>query len=200
MSSPILLITSSFLLVDCDQIQSSISHYYYTPARGVLVGSLCAVAVLLFIYKGYSRTDNILSNVACLSCLGVAFFPTAVDPHDLTTCVNELVEHNIFSLLHACSAAGQFITLGYLPLFIFCRTHKNAQPTPQKLIRNKVYKICGITMYFTFILIVIYVLGLQGKYPELDYCNPVLALEALALIAFGFSWLIKGEAFFKDKV
>ena len=40
-------------------IQSSISSYYYTGTRDVLVGSLWAIGFFLLSYKGYERIDSI---------------------------------------------------------------------------------------------------------------------------------------------
>jgi len=38
-------------------IQDSISSYYYTDMRDVLVGSLCAIGVFLWSYRGYDDPD-----------------------------------------------------------------------------------------------------------------------------------------------
>ena len=45
-------------------IQPSISAYYYTSMRNILVGDLCAIAVFLIACKGYSRFDAILGDLA----------------------------------------------------------------------------------------------------------------------------------------
>src|SRR5919199_3499875 len=73
-------------------IQDSISSYYYTRMRDVLVGSLCATGVFLFSYKGYDDpnrawrrlpfkgTDDLASTIAGISAVGVALFPTQSGP------------------------------------------------------------------------------------------------------------------------
>jgi hypothetical protein len=38
-------------------IQHSVSGYYYTVMRDVLVGSLCAIGVFLWSYRGYDDPD-----------------------------------------------------------------------------------------------------------------------------------------------
>lgn len=62
-------------------LRTSISSYYYTPARGVFVGSLVAVGVCLVVIKGNTDVEDILLNIAgCLAPV-VAFVPVA-DPHE----------------------------------------------------------------------------------------------------------------------
>ena len=79
-SLPIVLVAGNSLLFDGD-VKGSISSYYYTPMRGVFVGSLCVLAVFFLSYQHRPlpnfRWDNIVSTCASLAALGVAFFPTA---------------------------------------------------------------------------------------------------------------------------
>lgn len=72
----------------------SISEFYHTPAREVLVAIIGAIAVFLMSYKGYAvdadraernwaerhLTDRRVSWAAALGALGVAFFPTGMRP------------------------------------------------------------------------------------------------------------------------
>ena len=44
--------------------QSSISAYYYTPVRAVLVGSLFAVGLALIVYKGQDPREDFCLNLA----------------------------------------------------------------------------------------------------------------------------------------
>ena len=61
---PIVLVLGSVLVSNCDEIQSSISDYYHTLMRDVLVGTLCGIALFLFTYKGYDKRDNIAGTLA----------------------------------------------------------------------------------------------------------------------------------------
>lgn len=45
------------------------------PVRGAFVGGLCAIGFCLFLYKGFSRGENILLNFAAIFAAGVAFIP-----------------------------------------------------------------------------------------------------------------------------
>ena len=54
-------------------------------------------------------------------------------------------------------------------------------------------------MVSSLILIAVYLFALEGKISILDKIHPVFCFEATALLAFGLSWLIKGEFFLKDE-
>jgi len=59
----------------------SMSSYYTVevwPARDVLVGSLCAVGVFLFLFHGLSRLENWLLNFAGIAVIAVALIPMSV--------------------------------------------------------------------------------------------------------------------------
>ena len=58
-----------------EQLPDSISKTYYTSARNLFVGSLSAVALFMFFYNGYNKTEDWLGNFAGIFAIGVAFFP-----------------------------------------------------------------------------------------------------------------------------
>lgn len=57
----------------------SISAYYYTPARAVFVGALCAIGASLIIYRGSTAVENVLLDFAGFLSFVVAFVPTDFD-------------------------------------------------------------------------------------------------------------------------
>ena len=179
------------MLLDGPGIQASISNYYYTGMRNVFVGTLCAIGVFLLSYRGYERTDDIAGDIACVLSVGVAFFPTtpAGTPSDA---------QRLIGRLHLASAAGFFLTLSYFSLILFTKTDPTKQPTARKLQRNRVYRACGGIMLGAIGLIVLYALLPRNVTGSLDRLDPVFWLEALAVVAFGVSWLTKGEAILKD--
>ncbi len=192
---PLVLLIGTIVLNDCQEIQGSISAYYYTDMRNVLVGILSAVAFYLFSYRGYDKKDRILSAICGLASLGVAFLPTSVEP-PLTACVNELVEDSIISTLHFVSAGVFFLMSAYISIVQF--TKGSRLPTPQKLKRNNIYRLAGIIMILSIAVIVIYITWLEHSYPHLAIYKPVFWLETFALWAFGISWLVKGEFILED--
>jgi len=193
---PILLLLGSFIIGDCDQIQGSISAYYYTSVRNIFVGILCAVSFYLFSYNGYDQKDRILSAMCGLCSLGIAFLPTSVDP-PLTNCVTQLVEDSMISNLHFFFAGSFFLLSAYISINQF--TLGSPTPTKQKLKRNRVYRQCGYVMILSIVLIGIYTVILRDKFPELVNLKPIFWLESIALWAYGASWLVKGEFLLADE-
>ncbi len=63
------------LHVDC--WQTSISSYYYTPARAIFVGGLIAIGVSLLVIKGSTRREDVLFNIAGLLAPVVGVVPTS---------------------------------------------------------------------------------------------------------------------------
>ena len=169
-------------------LRGSISSYYYTAMGDVFVGSMCAIAVFLMSYRGYERKDDFAGNLACVFALGVALFPTApavsVTPRD-----------NVVGALHLFFAACFLLTLAYFSLRLFRLTAPN--PTPQKLQRNKIYTVCGYTILVCVALCAVVKL-LPGNALLLKF-SPLFWLEGVAVVAFGVSWLTKGEAILADK-
>jgi hypothetical protein len=177
------------ILLEGPGIQSSISDYYHTGMRDVFVGSLCAIAVFLMSYRGYERTDEIAGDLACVFALGVALFPT-------TPAVNATPPDRILGALHILFAACFFLTLAFFSLVLFRKTDPTKTPTRRKLQRNAVYTVCGYTILACLVLIA--VVALMSSDSFVKRLDPVFWLESAAIVAFGVSWLTKGEAILKD--
>jgi len=209
---PIALIIGSVTCCGCTETQSSISAYYHTGMRNLFVGLLCAIALFLFTYTGYDSTDSTAGNIGCFFALGVAFFPTSYSG-PFTSCITELTKDGMISNLHFISAAGLFLTLAYISICRFTKTkeepekcwnrlfwkkHKD-RPKGRKLIRNRIYIICGLIMVCCISLIAIYKM-LEGSelWQFLSKFKLIFWLEALALWAFGISWLTKGRTIYID--
>lgn len=75
----LLLFTSVGLQIVADgwQVLPSVSAYYYTPARGVFVASLCAIGTCMIIHRGRSDLEDVLLNASGYLAFFVAFVPTA---------------------------------------------------------------------------------------------------------------------------
>lgn len=179
---PIVLATWGFLLCNCLELRPSISDYYGLRTRDVLVGTLFTVAWFLLTYQGYERKDDIAGNLACIFALGVALFPTS----------GTISERR----LHFVSALGLFLVLAYFSYFLF--TKSGPSITPQKRIRNRIYRACGISIVLCIVLIGLSYWCLSNN--VLVAVKPVFWLESLALWSFGMSWFVKGETLWKDPV
>lgn len=194
---PIVLLIGSIICCGCNEVQTSISSYYHTGMRNIFVGILCAIALFLFTYKGYDYRDSVAGDLACIFALGVALFPTSVTDA-VTQCIAYPINNQIIGKIHYVSAAGLFLVLSYFSIFLF--TIKDKEPTKMKLKRNIIYKVCGYVMLGCIVLI-----GLYSICHDYDKCKCLLDirivfwLEAIALWAFGISWLTKGNSILMDK-
>ena len=177
------------ILLQSPGLLGSISDYYYSVMGDVFVGSLCAIGVFLWSYKGYGRTDAVAGNLAALFALGVAFFPTTPE-------VGATALQMIIGKAHIFFAAGYFLSLAFFALVLFRKTSVNKPPTPMKLVRNAVYTVCGYAILVCLALIVLVNLFLSDS--SVQQLALVFWLESLATVAFGISWFVKGEAILKD--
>jgi Ni/Fe-hydrogenase subunit HybB-like protein len=191
LSFPFVLYFGAVILFDTG-MQRALSNYYYTGMRDVFVGTLCVIGFFLLSYKGYERRDGLAGNIACVFALGIAFFPVA--PVGLMMPLDRFND-----TIHTISTAGFFAALIYFCLCLFTRTNPDGKRTKQKKQRDRVYKICGYTMAACVLLIALY-LYVIGEETFLKQYSPAFWLESIAIIAFGVSWLTKGEAILRDNV
>lgn len=182
-SLPPILAVGYFVLGSGTELQDSISDYYGTEMRNVLVGVLFAIGFFLFSYRGYERHDDLAGDLACVLALGVALFPTTS-------------ESKAIRAVHFLSATGMFLVLAYFSLVLFTKTRKGVPPTPEKKIRNWIYVACGGIMLACIASIALYFAFLQNT--PVAEVKPVFWLESLALWAFGLSWFVKGETVLLD--
>ncbi|MEN8186855.1 MAG: DUF998 domain-containing protein [Bacteroidota bacterium] len=182
---PFTLMIGVFLIFKGEIIQESISHYYHTGMRDIFVGSICAVALFMFFYSGYDKTDNWIGNLAGFFAIGVAWFPAT-----------EVGSSDLIGKIHFTCAAAFFLALAVFSLFQFTKTKKGILPTQQKLKRNKIYITCGLIMVICLISIVVYLNLFDDDNSKSSF---VFWAETIALVAFGVSWLTKGETFYPDK-
>ena len=178
------------------EFKTSLSAYYYGPMGSVFVGSLCAIAVFLLSYRDYRAdtiADDIASTLGGLFLLGVALFPTPRTAHAINPWVGRL---------HFTFAALFFITMAY---FCFCQFTKSPAAKHGMLqgkgLRNLIYVSCGVIILGCIALLGLNALFADGSYwgKGLQNVRVVTVLESIAIVAFGFSWLVKGGLIFADK-
>lgn len=185
---PFVLVVGRWVL-DGWGIQSSISAYYYTSMRDVFVGSICAIGVFLLSYRGYERADDIAGNLACVFAAGLALLPTS--PLTGASAAQTLVGH-----IHLTCASAFFLTLAYFSLVLFRKTNPAKQMTGRKKERNVVYTVCGYTILACIALVAVDFAFLKDS--AVQAIDPVFWLESAAVLAFGISWLTKGETILAD--
>lgn len=168
-----------------DQWWWSISAtYYLSPA---LVGVLVPSSIVLISYIGYDDYDAWITSLSGIFGLCIVLFPCKVSWIPEGTPVGFFqIPIQISHIIHTCSAALFFLLISINSLLLF--TKHGAVQTPQKKIRNIIYKVCGWGMIG--LLIVFLSLHLIGV-PKFF----VMIIEILLLSLFGLSWLVKGGAF-----
>jgi hypothetical protein len=196
-SLPAAMLLGNFAVGHCNTIQDSISHYYYTITGSMFIGILCAVAVFLIAYKGYpdDNTDNILTTLAGICAIFIAFFPTNDNSTDSCAIIH-LPLSKPMNLIHYWFSAGFFVLLASVSYFKF--TKSKGIKTKSKIMRNRVYRTCGVLMIICILLIAAY-FQFKEQLSWLARFKPVFCLEWTALYAFGVSWLVKGEMVLADK-
>lgn len=166
--------------------------YYYDSCIVPFMIILGSAGILLICYDGYDRHDKIVCTIAGILGLCICLFPCS----DLRA-ANELVgtfklPAFISGILHYISAISFFGLLAYNSLFLF--TKSSGELTLEKKKRNIIFRICGIGMIASFILLI--PLKLLGIF------SAIWIIEAIALMFFGISWLTKSQCYswlFKDK-
>ncbi len=191
-------------------LRSSISAYYHTGLGDVFVGTICVIGIFLFAYKGYEPKDDRAGDFACFCAIGLALFSTSPDMGDTSRGLGPLlspgtavVSEKITAGAHFGFAAGFFLTLAYFSICLF--TKSEGEKTPKKRQRNRVYKACGYVMLLALALIALEVsiqkleLLPEATLRMIASLDPRFWLESIAMLAFGLSWWVKGEAILRDE-
>jgi hypothetical protein len=172
-------------------LKPSISAYYYTDMRNWFVGTMWATGFFLIFYR-YGKPDTVLSSIAGVLAILVALFPTT--PEELNPPTHQVVIGDF----HLVFAGGFLLLLAYFCLFLFTRSDVSPQDmTRQKKLRNKIYRGSGIAIIAGVVIAALFEL-LTSKAFRDDW-HPVFWGEAVAVIAFGIAWLVKGETLFADR-
>lgn len=162
-------------------LRNSISAYYLpiegqveAPSRNWFVGGLFAVAALLYLYKGFSKAENIALNLAAIFAVGVAIFPT---------------EEGKAYTLHGFCAISLFACLVYVVWFRARDTLSlvpgNATPSPA--LYRRMYGVVGGVMLASPLTAFVLnsVIGTESSY--------VFFIEVAGIWAFASYWLIKSS-------
>ncbi len=211
----ILLLGDALFLTGKLLARDSLSAYYYTSMRDVFVGILVAIAPLLITYKlmghrlpdgfwgfGFDVTpENIVSIVAGLAAVFVAWFPTAIPDwsHASPTPLQTRLGEKTVSTIHYSSAVFFILFLGIMCL-LFAR--EEGQRSGDAAVRGyestrsptfwKRFYIFTATVIFLMLIF----MGVAQLFHVLnDYS--LLIGESIVVFAFGLSWLMKGWEVFK---
>ena len=190
MALPIIVAVQS--LVFGYPFPDSISATYFIPTCIVpFMIILGAAGILLLNYNGYDKVDDFLNTAAGLFAWGVCLFPCAAESGLIGTFQ---LPDTTSDTIHMISALGFFGILAYNSLFQF--TKGVIDPTPNKKKRNIIFRVCGIGMIASFILLPL------ANFDIINIPHVIWVIETIALAFFGVSWLTKANCYsvlFADK-
>jgi hypothetical protein len=144
----------------------------------IILGS---ASVLLISYKGYEKIDDILLTCSGIAGLGICLFPCSVSSvsGEVGTF---LLDSKISNTIHFVCAIVFFGILAYNSFFLF--TKGAGEMTKNKKIRNIIYRVCGVGMIASFLIIFLPSFYIQ-----------VWLTEAIALFFFAISFLTKADIY-----
>lgn len=159
--------------------QPAMSDYYYAVGPGGasmrdwFVGLQFAISIVLGLYRGFSRTEDLLLDAAAVLGIGVAIVP----PQSGVT---------LFSLpVHDICAVVFFIVIALISLFCADDTLSLVEsPTRRRMLRVT-YRVLGVLMPAAMFIA-------WGLNTLLGTSTAVFWAEAAGVFAFGAYWLAKG--------
>jgi hypothetical protein len=132
-------------------LPKSISGYYHTGMRNYFVATLIVVAAFLILYKGYSRWENHLLNIAGIATALIAFFPTRCDTGS-TECASFRQP-----TIHITCAFIAFGSIGLVAVFLGGSTLDQLHNKQREQVFRTLYRALGIAMIVLPILTAILV-------------------------------------------
>lgn len=160
---------------------ASISATWYTNACTPFMIILGSASFLLICYKGYTKLDDVVLTCSGIAGLLVCLFPTssAAFPGKVGTF---MIDSGLSSTIHNLSAVIFFVLLAYNSFFLF--TKSAGEMTRNKKIRNVIYRICGIGMVASFLLLLLPAFPIK-----------IWLVETIALFFFAISFLTKADIY-----
>jgi hypothetical protein len=195
-SLPVVLILGDNLLrTDGPALRGSLSVYYYSGMRDLFGGSLFAVGVFLITYKIFERNlNNVLTVIAGLAAMVVAFFPTN-RPDGVTvgpTPIQERLGETTVSHVHYTSAGVFIVLLAIISFFFGLQEGRRSPERAGGLARMSprfwrwFHWFCAtatlLAVAFTVLAAATHRFGTYS----------LLIGEIVAVVSFGLSWLMKG--------
>jgi uncharacterized membrane protein len=179
----------------------NISATHYHNSYLFFEGILLSVGIFLLIYNGYDIKDKVITIIAGIGAIITCFFPCTDFLNSFNSPWNFLMmPTNITNILHIIGAVTFFACLFFMQVFQFTKT--SGKETREKIIRNRLYIICG---WITLLAVIICTpLNTLLLYLGINISLGPIGLEyfgeTISLWSFGIAWLVKGETLLKDKI
>jgi len=164
----------------------SISAYYFAPSDNQIIysvypvrvlfgGILFAVGSFLYLYKGFTKWENRLLNVAGLAAIGVAMCPMYAQAGYIP----------YSNRLHVGCAVTLFACIGLTAIFCHSATLQWVTDVKKRAMYKTIYCITGLMM-IAFPLV-----GILMAYGTDAIANRVYWIEAAGIWAFSAYWITK---------
>src|SRR5579859_6968224 len=150
----------------CGWLPNSVSGYYYSPVRNIFVG---------------------------VFGLGVVFFPTTptVASPGSATCetVSQLSSRQqVIGDVHAVASVLFLLFLAWMAIRF--TTTDSPQPSPEQLLRNRIYWVCAIVILACVLAAVVTNFLPASLRPDFPW---LFLYEAVGVFAFGISWFVDDQ-------
>lgn len=172
-----------------DKLPDSLSGYYYSPIRDVFVGAMCSAGVFLFFYRVPDDLERWLTNLAGLSAVLIALFPTTRPALPASSC-GPVIPKGMQSapswsaMVHAVSLVVLMVAIASVILL-----WRSKEPEGRR--SRKWYNACAISMFIAGALALIQECFFDK---QIDNLAPWLFYaEVTAFLAFGVAWFVNGR-------
>src|SRR3954470_8307328 len=155
----------------------SISAYYHTGMRNYFVATLVSLGGSLFLYKGFSRWESIILNVAGIATVLVAFFPTGRDKG-----ASDAAETFTSPQVHAITALVAFAAMAVVTWVFGPRTLDHVPSPTARAAFRRIYALIAVLM-----LVLPLVAVAVSKLNNLG----LFVIEMAALYVFVAYWIAK---------
>lgn len=140
--------------------------------------------------------DNVITAVAGLAAIGIGLFPMSpVFAQQILDRFPELANAKCYVnrgiLGYHFIFVGAFFALCFVMVTFRFPAFTPQNASPEMRHRNLVYRICGVLMLLSFIVIGFLAFRNRGE--------SIFWPETVAVVAFGIAWLVKGQTILKAR-
>ncbi|MZR12613.1 hypothetical protein GQE99_06215 [Maritimibacter sp. DP07] len=178
-------------LVADGEVQPTISDFFHTTQRDILVGGLVAIGVFLAVHRGIRPypgrwiSPDLLALLAGLAAIGVAFFPNESDT--VATFSQRALGLEVSPAFHYASACMLYLMMSLTCFLVYAPDARGWE--------RKVYLVAGAVIWTTgwnvMILSTIKNSGDGALAMFIQNHNIVYWDESLGVWAFSGSWILK---------
>lgn len=195
---PFVLLIGGLVIGIC--AQGSISAYYHAVGTSLtawyvgllrtwFVGTLFSVSIILGLYRGYSRTEDRLLDVAAILGVGVAIFPMSWPPKGITCGFAGSAPYSGLTIagieFHVICAVGFFICIALVCWFCADDTLPLVKSPQRRTFLKIAYRVVALAMPISMLVAASLNLFLGTN-------RAVFWVEAAGIEAFAVYWFMKG--------